>query len=61
MSSLTASSAPTADSTSSVTFAPHPELADVALLTLSNPGKLNAVSVAMWQRLREVFEGLAER
>jgi enoyl-CoA hydratase/carnithine racemase len=47
--------------TSSVTFAPHPELAGVALLTLSNPGKLNAVSVAMWQRLREIFDGLAER
>jgi len=44
-----------------VTFTPHSQLPDVALLTLSNPGKLNAVSVAMWQRLREVFEGLAER
>ena len=45
----------------SVSIVAHPRLPDVALLTLANPGKLNAVSVAMWQRLREVFDGLAER
>lgn len=44
-----------------VDLLPHPRLDGVALLTLSNPGKLNAVSVAMWQRLRALFEGLAER
>ena len=42
-------------------FEPHPGLPGVAVLTLSHPGKLNAISVAMWQRLREVFDGLAER
>jgi enoyl-CoA hydratase len=44
-----------------VRFAPHSTLPDVAVLTLSNPGKLNAVSVAMWQQLRVAFDGLAER
>jgi enoyl-CoA hydratase/carnithine racemase len=44
-----------------VRFEPHPRLTGVALLTLAHPGKLNAVSVAMWQQLRVVFEGLAER
>lgn len=44
-----------------VRFAPHSTLPDVAVLTLSNPGKLNAVSVAMWQQLRAAFDGLAER
>ncbi|TCP03180.1 enoyl-CoA hydratase/isomerase family protein [Caldimonas thermodepolymerans] len=42
-------------------FAAHPRLPDVAVLTLSHPGKLNAISVAMWHRLREIFDGLAER
>lgn len=42
-------------------FAAHPRLPGVALLTLSHRAKLNAISVAMWQRLREVFDGLAER
>jgi enoyl-CoA hydratase/carnithine racemase len=32
----------------------------VATVTLDSPGKLNAVSVAMWQELRRVFEALAE-
>jgi enoyl-CoA hydratase/carnithine racemase len=31
----------------------------VATVTLDSPGKLNAVSVAMWQELRRVFEALA--
>lgn len=44
-----------------VRFEPHATLQGVSVLTLHNPGKLNAVSVAMWQRLREIFEGLAER
>jgi enoyl-CoA hydratase/carnithine racemase len=30
----------------------------VATVTLDSPGKLNAVSVAMWQELRNVFESL---
>jgi enoyl-CoA hydratase/carnithine racemase len=33
--------------------------AGVATVTLDSPGKLNAVSVAMWQELRRVFESLA--
>lgn len=33
--------------------------AGVATVTLESPGKLNAVSVAMWQELRRVFEALA--
>jgi len=32
--------------------------AGVATITLDSPGKLNAVSVAMWQELRRVFESL---
>lgn len=36
-------------------------LPGVAVVTLSHAGKLNAISIAMWQRLRAVFEGLAER
>ena len=31
----------------------------VATVTLESPGKLNAVSVAMWHELRRVFEALA--
>lgn len=34
--------------------------AGVATITLDSPGKLNAVSVAMWQELRRVFEALAD-
>jgi enoyl-CoA hydratase/carnithine racemase len=34
--------------------------ADVARVTLDSPGKLNAISVAMWAELRQVFEALAE-
>ena len=45
----------------SVTLEPAPHLPHVAVLTLANPGKRNAVSVAMWQALRAAFEGLAER
>lgn len=44
-----------------VRFEAHPGLPDVALVTLSNPGKLNAMSVVMWQQLRSHFDGLAER
>jgi enoyl-CoA hydratase/carnithine racemase len=44
-----------------VRYEPHPTLADVAVVTLSNPGKLNAVNVAMWRQLRAIFDGLAER
>lgn len=44
-----------------VRYERHATLPDVALVTLSNPGKLNAVNVAMWRALRAVFDGLAER
>ena len=37
--------------TGSVRYSP-PDAAGVARLTLSNPGKLNALSVAMWRELR---------
>lgn len=47
--------------TGSVHFERHPRLDQVALLTLSHPGKRNAMSVAMWQALRAVFEGLEQR
>jgi enoyl-CoA hydratase len=43
----------------SIRLASHPRLERVAVVTLSNPGKLNAVSVPMWQNLRALFEGLA--
>jgi len=33
----------------------------VARVTLDSPGKLNALSVAMWRDLRQAFEQLAER
>ena len=33
--------------------------AGIATVTLESPGKLNAVSVAMWQELRRVFEALS--
>jgi enoyl-CoA hydratase/carnithine racemase len=33
--------------------------AGVATVTLDSPGKLNAVSVAMWNELRSVFEAIA--
>ena len=41
----------------------HLEAADaggIATLRLSNPGKMNALSLAMWRELRAVFEGLRE-
>ena len=44
-----------------VRYERHATLPDVALVTLSNPGKLNAVNVAMWRALRAIFDGLAER
>ena len=31
----------------------------VARVTLSHPGRLNAITVAMWQQLRQVFEALS--
>ncbi|WP_395139687.1 enoyl-CoA hydratase/isomerase family protein [Schlegelella aquatica] len=40
---------------------PHPTLAHVACVTLSQAAKLNAISRAMWRALRETFEGWAER
>jgi enoyl-CoA hydratase/carnithine racemase len=33
----------------------------IAMVTLSHPGKLNAMSRAMWRALREVFTGLQRR
>lgn len=33
---------------------------DVAWITLSNPGKLNALSVNMWRALQRVFEAVAD-
>lgn len=33
----------------------------VAQVTLSNPGKLNAMSRAMWQGLRDVFTGIGQQ
>ncbi|MEY8876218.1 MAG: enoyl-CoA hydratase/isomerase family protein, partial [Leptothrix sp. (in: b-proteobacteria)] len=47
--------------TEAVRLQAHPTQAHVALLTLANPGKLNAMSVAMWQQLRAAIDGLAER
>src|SRR5690606_41041668 len=32
---------------------------ELAWVTLSNPGRLNAISVAMWEQLRQVFASLA--
>lgn len=32
----------------------------IATVTLSNPGKLNAIDVAMWQELKRVFAALSE-
>jgi enoyl-CoA hydratase len=34
------------------------DAAGVARITLSHPGKLNALSVAMWHELRAIFDGL---
>ena len=36
------------------------DAAGVVHVRISHPGKLNAVSVAMWHELRAVFEGLAQ-
>ena len=46
---------------SAVRLEPHATLSGVAVLTLSNPGKLNAVNVAMWRELRQIFDGLDAR
>ena len=40
-----------------VRFEAHPRLADVALLTLSHPGKFNAMSRAMWRDLKALAGG----
>lgn len=37
-----------------VRFERHVGYPEIGLLTLAHPGKLNAISVAMWQRLREL-------
>lgn len=37
-------------------FQYHPSLEHVGLLSFSNPGKLNAMSVAMWNELRAVMQ-----
>lgn len=37
-----------------VRFERHPGQPEIGLLTFAHPGKLNAISVAMWQRLREL-------
>jgi enoyl-CoA hydratase len=47
--------------TGQVVVQAHPAVAHVRHVTLANPGKLNAISVRMWEELREVFEGLAAR
>jgi len=40
----------------------HPDTGDgVAHLVLANPGKLNAIDIAMWRELRRVFEDLQSR
>ena len=48
-------------STGRVSLRPHAHLDGVAVLCFENADKLNAVSVAMWQQLRALMEGLAER
>src|SRR5690606_21657295 len=32
----------------------------IAVVSLDHPGRLNAITVAMWQRLRQVFTELSE-
>jgi enoyl-CoA hydratase len=40
----------------------HPDAGDgVARIVLANPGKLNAIDIAMWRELRRVFEDLQSR
>jgi enoyl-CoA hydratase/carnithine racemase len=34
---------------------PHPDVPGVQVVELANPGKLNAISIGMWEALREVF------
>ncbi|GIX24525.1 MULTISPECIES: enoyl-CoA hydratase-related protein [Caldimonas] len=41
--------------------APDPQLPGVQVVELVNPGKLNAISVGMWEALREVFVGWPQR
>lgn len=49
---MTVSSLPSSPSGAAVTLIPHDSLPDVAVLSLSNPGKLNAITIAMWRQLR---------
>ena len=44
-----------------VRFARDAQDARIGLITLSNPGKLNAISVAMWRELREIATALDAR
>lgn len=48
-------------STSRVSLLPHGHLEGVAVLCFDNADKLNAVSLVMWQQLRSLMEGLADR
>ena len=43
-----------------VRFERHPGYPEIGLLTLAHPRKLNAISVAMWQRLRELAASFDE-
>ncbi len=47
--------------TGRVSLQPHDRLDGVAVLSFENAGKLNAVSVSMWQQVRSLMDGLAER
>ncbi|MBU6305027.1 MAG: hypothetical protein KGO79_06380, partial [Betaproteobacteria bacterium] len=42
----------------SIAWAPMPPIARV---TLSHPGQLNAISIQMWQELRQCFEEISAR
>jgi len=37
------------------------EVSGLRVVELANPGKLNAIDIAMWKRLRETFDGWARR
>lgn len=47
------SSVPPEAAAAHVSLAPHPALPDVAVLTLSNPSRLNAITIAMWRQLHD--------
>jgi len=44
-----------------ILFEIDPQTPQLARLTLSNPGRMNALTRAMWRQLRTLFDGLAER